>query len=178
MGVLGRVQGIAAGISGGMNGKPRAWDRDEELDLVRELDKEATVYRTQQIKKGTLRANKSNGAAGILNIWNRASTLIFNGSIAQIGTPGEDHAEQLIVNWANNIITTKVRQLRGATINLLVFSQTSVCSDCMENATTGAWQTVLRAATILPPSAVTINISLWQWGNPNAGQSQYIPVFP
>jgi len=45
------AQGIAAGIARGMSGRPRAWDRDEELDLVTELDKVATAHRAQQIKK-------------------------------------------------------------------------------------------------------------------------------
>jgi len=172
------AQGIAADASRGMNGKPRAWDRDEELDLVIELDKAAAAYRAQEVKKGTKNAGKANAAAGILNIWNSAGALIFNGAITRLGFPGKSmpHAEQSIVDWARNSIMTKTAQLQGATINLLIFSQTDVCLGCLGKATTGVWKDKLQKATGLPVGTVIISMSLWQWGNVN--QSQYVPVFP
>jgi hypothetical protein len=174
--VLATAQRIAAGISAGMNGKPRAWSRDEQLDLVGELDKAATAYRAQQIKKGIPKANRSNGAASILNTWNSAGTLIFNGAITKLGIPDEDHAEQLIVDWTDKIIKTKIGQLQGATINLLIFSQTAVCPTCLRKAATGIWKTKLQVATGSPVGTVTTNINIWQWGTVN--QSRYWPVLP
>lgn len=150
-----------------------AWDRADQLDLVDSLNKFAAA--TRQADKSS-DAGKKNAAAGILTIWDKSGNIIFNRADAELAV-GWPHAEQFIVDWAERMIKGLAGRvdLAGATINLLILSQTPVCGSCLNSATKQIWWNQLYQATG-PAAGVTVNIDVWEGGgNSNAPFQQVYP---
>lgn len=150
-----------------------AWDRADQLDLVDSLNKFAAA--TRQADKSS-DAGKKNAAAGILTIWDKSGNIIFNQADAELAV-GWPYAEQFIVDWAERMIKGLAGRvdLAGATINLLILSQTPVCGSCLNSATKQIWWNQLYQATG-PAAGVTVNIDVWEGGgNSNASFQQVYP---
>ncbi|MEO6888751.1 MAG: RHS repeat-associated core domain-containing protein [Ktedonobacteraceae bacterium] len=164
------AQGIANDISGQMGGKPRAWNGEEQRELVGKLWKDTAQKRdakTLTYDKSTskdLKKNphKANSAEGILDIWDSSGRLIFNYDVFRFGYRNGVHAEDLIVQWAIEQIGKLAGKLQGAVINLLIYTQTTVCDGCKALIQSNTWVRQLYGATGLPGGNAIVNMDVWQ----------------
>src|SRR5579884_2686597 len=74
------------------------------------------------------------------------------------GAKNDTHSETRLKGWALAVIRRHLQPLpAGSTINVLIFTQVKVCSDCRRDVQT--WATQLQQAA---PSGVRINLYIWQ----------------
>ncbi len=107
----------------------------------------------------------SNGAMGVLTIMvNGNSQSYENFQLGYQGDDLEEHAEQKIVDWAEGIIKG-YKGIKGAVINLLIFTQTPPCPNaggCMEELTSNTWLNMLYAASVAGGGAAEVNLAVWK----------------
>ena len=144
--------------------EPKAWSNvDQRAALLPTLDRFASARRSADTSRD---ARKKTAAAGILTIWDSSGKMIYNDADAELAL-GWPHAEDLIVQWAAReieILKGKAGvSLDGATINLLILSQTPVCGTCTQALQSGAWTAQLYQAAS-PATGVTVNLTVWQGG--------------
>ncbi len=161
------------------------WDSDTQLSLAKTLDAQATKARTQAINRWQQNRQgpnpmQANAGAGQLQILTNDGSQVFYGSISRLGYRGGPHSEEQIIQWSIGQIAREAQSvdLEGATINLLIFSQTAVCSTCLSMLNSSTWLDQLYQATGLSSDQVTINLSVWQRGNPAINQPPYIQIYP
>ncbi len=88
------------------------------------------------------------------------------------GAKNDTHSETRLKGWALAVIRRHLQPLpAGSTINVLIFTQVKVCSDCRRDVQT--WATQLQQAA---PSGVRINLYIWQQTNFDIDHPNQTPV--
>lgn len=119
--------------------------------------------------------SKAVGAMAVLAIYGSDGTLIFEDTDFELGFNGadpSDHAEALLVQWAEGVLAGMSSQLVGTIINMLIYVQKVPCAaSCRPAIQEDTWLEDLYHSTGLPAGAATVNLIVFSGGMgvPGAG---------
>jgi RHS repeat-associated protein len=160
--------GVAGGITSGWQ-QPKFWDKaDEQDNLVPALAADAAALRLSTIQKWNRtkagpNPHGSNAAAMLLSIWDGKSWQhLPMAALGYKNQGGDDHAEQLLINWAQGILAK--RAAKGTPmlwVNAIIATQTNVCPTyCSPKLDNDIWLQDLFKAT--GGKAGMLSLSVWQ----------------
>ena len=160
---------------------PRSWNPGEAKSIADALAQKTKDARNQAIadydtkvaanpsaKDDNKDPSKAVGAMAVLAIYGSDGQQIYLGAMFALGYKGVDpgdHAEALLIKWAQGILAGLGGKLVGATINMLIYVQKAPCAaSCRPAIQEGTWLNQLYTSTGLPPGAATVNLAVFASG--------------
>src|SRR5579875_757547 len=148
--------GVGTGGSSASGGFSEAQQRHIAFDLAQTVQNyRRRIHEGRRINYGDAYLN----ATGIATPFRPPQP--FDGMNSPAGAKNDTHSETKLKGWALAVIRKQLQQLpSGSTINVLLFTQVKVCSDCRRDVQT--WAAQLQQAA---PFGVRVNLSIWQQTN-------------